>query len=278
MITAAGRTFIKRYLAGQSGTLVGAISVGIGSKAAALNDERMEFEVARIPVIVTDYDFGNDRLIFKGTLDEDVEGIIHEVGIWTAEVNAAAGNQESRIITTFDSETEDWTVETFDTSNTRIGVDSLKLTPAASATNSSTLTGITLDLGDYTSQDAFVLAYFVGNSNTSNIKVRMRTDSSNYYEFTINAPTTGYKFTSLTKAGATAVGTPDWSDINEVEISVTAKAGGSASVQFDGLRIEDTDSIAPEYGLVARSVLAAPITKEEGIVRDIEYALPVNIS
>lgn len=278
MITARGRTFIKRYLAGQSGTLVGALSVGIGNAAPALNDERMQFEFARVPVLVTDYDFVNDQLIFKGTLDEEIEGTIYEIGIWTSEVNSAAGNQESRIITTFDSETEDWDVETFDTANTRIGIDSLKHTPAASGTSASVLSGITLDLVDFTSLDTFVLAYFVANSNTASVTVRLRTDAANYYQFSVANPTSGYKFATFTKGSATVVGTPDWADINEVEIRTTAKSAGSASVQYDGLRIEDVDSIAPEYGLVARYVPASPITKEEGIVRDVEFALQVNIS
>lgn len=278
MITAKGRTFIKRYLAGQSGTLVGAISVGIGDAATTLNDARMQFEFARVPVTVTDYDFVNDQLIFKGTLSEEVEGTVYEVGIWTSEVNSAAGNQESRIITTFDSETEDWDIETFDTANTRIGIDSLKHTPVASAVSASVLTGITLDLGDFTSLDTFVAAYFIANANTASVKIRLRTDAANYYEFTVNSPTAGYKFSTFTKGSATVVGVPNWSDISEVEIVTTATAGGSASVQYDGLRIEDVDSIAPEYGLIARFVPTTPIVKVEGIVQDIEYALPVSVS
>jgi hypothetical protein len=43
MLTANGRTFIKRYLAGQAGNIVGAISVGIGGTAASLNDARLQF-------------------------------------------------------------------------------------------------------------------------------------------------------------------------------------------------------------------------------------------
>jgi hypothetical protein len=277
MITAKGRTFIKRYLAGQAGTVAGALSVGIGATAATLNDTRMQFEFARVPVEVIDYDFVNDQLIFKGTLDEEVGGKIYEVGLWTSEVNAAAGNQESKLITSFDSETEDWTNETFDSAVTRIGADSLKHTPAASASSSSVLTGITLDLVDYSSLDTFILAYNVDNSNTSSVKVRLRTNSSNYYEFTVSTPTTGYKFASWQKGTATVVGTPSWADINEVEIVTTATSGGSASVEYDGLRIEDVDSVAPEYGLIARFIPSVPVTKAEGIVQDIEYALPVSI-
>lgn len=277
MLTAKGKTFIKRYLAGHAGTMVGAMSVGIGETAATLNDTRMQFEFARIPVGVIDYDFTNDQLVFKGTLNEEVEGKIYEVGIWTAEVNSAAGNQESKLVTSFDSASEDWDIETFASTNTRIGADSLRHTPAASATSASVLTGITLDLGDYSSLDTFVLAYFVANGFTSSINVRLRTDSSNYYQFTVNTPTTGYKFSSFTKGSATVVGTPNWSNINEVEIRTTATAGGSASVDYDGLRIEDVDSVAPEYGLIARFIPVTPIVKAEGIVQDFEYALPVTI-
>lgn len=278
IITAKGRTFIKRYLAGQAGTLVGAMSVGIGNAASTLNDERMQFEFARVPVLVTDYDFVNDRLVFKGNLEESIEGSIYEVGIWTSEVNSAAGNQESRLLTTFDSETEDWDIETFDTANTRIGVDSLKHTPALSTTSASVLSGITLDLGDFTSLDTLVFAYYVANSNTAAINVRVRTDSANYYQFTVTAPTSGYKFSSFTKGSATVVGTPEWSNINEIEVRTTANAVGSASVHFDGIRMEDVDSIAPEYGLIARAVLVTPIVKAEGRLQDFEYALPVSIS
>lgn len=278
MITTRGKTFIKRYLAGKGESAVGAMSVGIGNAAAAAGDERMQFEFARVPVTVTDFDFVNDQLVFKGTLDEEVGGTIYEVGLWSDEVNPSAGSQESRILTTFDSASENWDVETFDTANTRIGVDSLKHTPAANTSVSSILSGITIDLSDFTSLDTFTLAYFVGNANVSGFRIRLRTDASNYYEYLVSTPTAGYKFSNFTKGSATVVGTPDWANINEIEVRTGALASGSASIQYDGLRIEDVDSVAPEYGLIARFVPAAPIVKEEGIVQDFEYALPVSIT
>jgi hypothetical protein len=131
---------------------------------------------------------------------------------------------------------------------------------------------------DYSSLDTFVLAYNVDNANTASVKFRLRTDASNYYEYSVATPGTGYRFASFQKGTPTSVvGTPDWADINEVEVVTTATSGGSASVEYDGLRIEDVDSVAPEYGLVARFVPATPITKAEGMVQDIEYALPVSI-
>lgn len=278
MITAAGKRFVKRYLAGQAGSMVGAISIGVGDTAATINDTRLQFEFARVPILITAYDFNSDELVFKGTLAEDIEGEIREVAVWTAETNGAAGSQESKMITSFDSASEQWDTPTFETTIARIGPDSLKHTPAASATSASLLTGINLDLGDYSSQDMFVLAYNVDNANTANIKIRLRTDASNYYEFTITSPTAGYKFAQFTKGTATVVGVPGWTDINEIEVRTTATGGGSASVEYDGLRVEDVDSVAPEYGLVSRIIPTLPITKTEGIIQDIEFAIPVNIA
>lgn len=237
----------------------------------------MQFEFERVPVSVIAYDFANDLLVFKGTLDENVSGKIYEVGIWTAEVNAAAGNQASRTVTTFDSVTEDWTNETIDTVSTRIGADSLKHTPGTSASVSSVLAGLNMDFVDSSSLDQFVIAYNVDNANVASSKIRFRTDASNYYEFTISAPTTGYKFSSFTKGSATVVGAPSWTDINEIEVLTTSTSGGSASIEYDGIRLEDVDTIAPEFGLVARYVPASPIVKADGAVQDLEYALLVTI-
>lgn len=278
MITATGKTFIKRYLAGQGGNMVGALSVGIGGTAATINDSRMQFEIARVSVDVINYDFSTDQLIFKGTLDETVEGKIYEVGIWTAENNMALGAQQARLITSFDSVTEDWTNETVDSTVTRIGVDSLKHAPAASGSSSSVLTIPNLDMSEYSSVDSFILAFNVDNTNCASAKFRLRTDSSNYYEYSVTSPATGYQFATIAKGSAVVTGTPNWEDINEVEIVTTAKSSGSASVEYDGLRIEDFDSTDPEYGLIARYIPASPITKVAGIVQDFEYALPVSIT
>lgn len=277
MITTTGKTFLKRYMAGQAGQMVGALSIGVGATAAALGDKRLDFEFARIPVDIIAYDFVADRLIFKGSLPEEVAGKIYEVGVWTSEVDPLAGNQASRLITTFDSNTETWTGGTFDTTTVRIGADSLKQTPAASATSSAVMSNLTLDFVDNSAADLFVLAYNVDNAFTSAIRVRLRKDATNYFEFVVNTPTTGYKISTFTKGSAAVTGTPSWDEINEIEIRTTATAGGSASVEFDGLRIEDADTTNPEYGLIARFIPASPITKDEGSVQDFEYSLAVSV-
>jgi hypothetical protein len=277
MLTAKGKTFIKRYLAGQAGNVVGAISVGCGGTAATINDVRLQFEFARIPVAITTYDFTTDSLVFKGSLDETISGKIYEVGLWTSEVNSAAGNQASREVTSFDLANEAWTNETPESTIARIGVDSLKHTPALSTTVTSVLSGLTLDFSGSSSLDTFVVAYNVDNAFCANMKIKFLTDSSNYYTFTITSPSVGYSFASFQKGTATVTGTPDWSNINQVEVDTTATSGGSASVEWDGIRIEDVDTLAPEYGLVARFVPASFVTKTDGLVQDIEYSLAVSL-
>ena len=277
MITLRGKTFFKRYLANQAGQVAGAASFGIGNSAASTADERLQFEFSRIPLSIIQYDPVTDRVVFKGTLPAEVSGTIYEVGLWTSEVNNASINQEARVITTFDSSSEEWDIETFDTVGTRIGLDSLKHTPIASATTTSVMAGVSLDFIENTSQDAFNFAYDVQNAFTANIKLRFRTDASNYYEYTVTSPTVGFKFSSFTKGSATVVGTPDWADINELSVSTTSTAGGASAVEFEGLRIEDIDTYNQEYGLIARLVPAAPVAKPDGQILDFEYHLAVTI-
>lgn len=277
MITLRGKTFFKRYLANQAGQVAGAVSFGIGNSAASTADERLQFEFARTPLSLIQYDPVTDRLVFKGTLPSEVSGTIYEVGLWTSEANNISVNQEARIITTFDSESEEWDIETFDSVSTRIGVDSLKHTPAASATSTSMMTGLSMDFVENTSQDSFILAYDVQNANTANIKLRFRTDASNYYEYTVTSPTVGFKFSTFLKGAATVVGTPDWADINELSVSTTSTAGGASAVEFEGLRIEDNDTYNQDYGLIARLVPATPVAKPDGQILDFEYHLAVTI-
>lgn len=276
MITNRGKLFFKNFLASQTGQMVGAASFGIGGTAAATTDERLQFEFARQAVEIVAYDAVANTLVFKGTLPQEVAGTIYEVGLWTSEANILAISDQPRTITTFDSETEEWTNET--TSLTaRIGADSLRHTPAVSSAVTSNLSGLTLDFNDNPSTDSFTLAYNVGNANTSAIRIRFYTDSSNYYDMNITSPSAGYKFTSVTKSALTATGSPDWSDITAIDVTTISGAGGASDVLFDGLRIEDNDTTNLDYGLLARFIPAVPVVKPLGQVLDFEYTLAVSV-
>lgn len=277
MITTAGILHIKRYMAGEVGTIASSIALGVGTSAESTSDTALDFEFERADIILTSFDFVNNRLVFKAVLDADVAGKAYEIGLWTADADDLAGAFGSKLITGFDSLTEEWTNPVWATTTNRIGSDSLRHAPAASTTASSTLSELFLDLLGNSGADKFLLAYNNGNANCASIQVRLQTDTANYYAFTLSSPATGYNVAEVTKGSLTTTGSPSWDNITGVEVRTTATAGGAASVEYDGLRIEDVDTTNPDYVLVAREVIT-PYTKEEGRSQEIEFYLAVNIS
>lgn len=282
MITTGGKLHIKRALAGYVPAVAQSIAYGIGTKALAVGDTRLQFEVGRADVISTTLDLVNNRIIYKATIPSDVDALISELAIFSAPADAVAGEFASRLISTFDSDTEDWTdsggtASVFSTTTSRIGSDSLRQTPAASGSRTDYLNQIALDLSGYSNSDLFIFAFNVGNAFTSSLRFRFLTDASNYYDFTFGAQTTGYKFLELAKSAATATGAPDWSAITAIQVTTNSTAGGASQVDFDGIRIEDVDTINPEYVMVSRSLQAPTFVKEEGKTEDVEFSLGVSV-
>ena len=276
MLTDLGKPHIKRRLA--TIDIARAIGIGVGGVAESAAHTKLEFEVDRFPITLQSYDFVNNLLIFKATVPQELPIKIYEVGLFSQPQSTSGGEFTSRMLTQFDSNLEIWSAGAFNSTNTRIGIDSLRLTPSASATTTALMSDIFLDLSGNSAADTFVLAFNNTNANVANIRFRFKTDASNYYTFTVASPTTtGYRVVSHAKSTATATGTPSWANITGIEVEVVATGGGSATVDFDGLRIEDIDSINPDFVMVSRELLASPITKLEGRVQDIEYSLAVTI-
>jgi hypothetical protein len=189
MITDEGKRHIKRYLAGYVPSIAEAVAVGIGDSVESLADERLAFEVNRSDVVLTGYDFVNDRLVFKAPIPEEFAGTIYEVGLFSTSVNELAGEYGSKLITTFDSDVETWLDvttgldSTFNSSSVRVGVDSLRHSPAASTTKTDFLSDIILDLSGHSAADEFLFSFNVINSNVDSVSFRFLTDTSNYYSF-----------------------------------------------------------------------------------------------
>jgi hypothetical protein len=278
VITTDGKLLIKRYLAKQVGDIGKSIAVGLGPKAEAVGDTSLQFEMARADVTLISYDFVNNKIIFKASIPQELAGKIYEVGLWSLAKNTAAGDFMSRVLTSFDSNSEVWSTGTFQTANARMGADSLRLTPAASTTALSAITDLFIDLSGNSGADKFSIAYYNANANVANFKVRFKTDASNYYTITVTSPATGYQISQVAKSAAVVTGTPNWVNISSVEVEATSGSGGSSSIDFDGIRIEDIDTLNPDYVMVSRELLAAPLTKIEGRVMDIEFSLPVTIT
>jgi len=277
MITTKGKQFIKRYMAHQVGDIARSISVGAGGLAENVAHTALQFEIGRADIYLISYDYVNDKIVFKASLPQDLSGKIYEVGLWSQGTSTAAGQFTSKLLTTFDSVGEVWSNGSFQTANARLGVDALRFTPSASTTVIGALNNLFIDLSGNSGADQFSVAYYNSNANVANFKVRFKTDNSNYYTIQITSPATGYQVSTVAKSAATVTGNPSWANITTIEVEVVAGAGGSASIDFDGLRIEDTDTIDPNYVMVAREALVTPVTKVAGRVTDIEFNLPVTV-
>lgn len=281
MITTNGKTHIKRYLAGHVPSIAQCIAYGIGGSAESAADTSLQFEVGRAEIMLTSYDFANDRLIFKAVLPEAFSAQIYEVALFSQFDNPLAGNFGSKVLASFDSSTETWTKDTdgsaavYSTSTARLGGDSLSLSAAASTVVGYVLNDVIYDMSGNSGSDVFKFAYNA-SANVSVVTLRFRTDASNYYLFN-TYPSAGYKIDTFTKGSAVVTGNPSWSNITSIEVRVQATAGGTAVVDFDGIRIEDTDTVSPEYVMVSRELLATQFTKTEGKTQEVEFSLSVNV-
>lgn len=276
MITADGKVHIRRFMAGQVGNIAEALAIGVGGRVESTSEKSLQLEIARVGITYSTFDFVGDYLVFKASIPAELSGQIYEVGLWSTMTDSLAGQYGSTRLFSFDSGVGGWSTGTYQVTNSRVGTDALRLNPAASATATSTLNGLFLDLSGYSSADTVKLAYYVGNAFTANVKLRFKNDASNYYEFTVLVPGVGYQISELSKGAATTVGSPTWNNIVTVEVAVTSTAGGAAQVDFDAARIEDADNLNPEYVLVCRELLDMPYVKEAGKIQDIEFAMPVS--
>ena len=279
LLTIKGKQQVLRLLSSQIAKLGESIAVGVSGTTATTSDDALSFELARTKISVSSPDFVNNKIVFKGTLPGDISGIIYEVGLWSLLNNAYSGTYESKVLVSFDSANEFWpSGASWQTANARIGIDALRLAPLTSATANLSLSGVALDLLGYSDADQFKLAYWVQNAFCANVKLKFMTTVSDYYTYTITTPSSGYHMQSFGKGNFTSTGSPTWSNITTVDVSATATAGGACNVDFDGIRIEDTDSYNPEYFLISRAVLVSPITKNPYSPMDIEYTLDAVIS
>lgn len=284
MITTQGSLHIKRYMAGQVPSIALSMAFGVGGKAESSADTSLQFEVGRSDIELVGYDFAADKLVFKASLDEGFDATLYEAALYSMETNTGAGEYGSRLLVSFDSLTEQWwqssVPATYTTTNTRIGVDSVTVAVAANGTIGVNMPNTFLDLAGYSAADEFNFAFYCDNGNASSIAYRFYTDVSNYYTVTVPSAsiTTGFNVVRIAKGTAVAFGTPNWGVITNVEARVSAKSIGSVNVNLEGIRIEDVDTPAPDYVMVARSLLALPFDKVAGRIQEIEFPLGVTVN
>lgn len=270
LITTAGRKTLLEFVAGYQRILVGTLSVGVGSAAAAVSDRGLNFEVSRQAVIGTGIDYGNNSVIFRSQLPATEEYVLYEIGASSSTLESVPFG--SMLLLDFNP-LDAWTAGTWVATNSRMG-SALQLTSAASTTTETSLSGLTVDLSGYSDLDKFVTAIRANNAFVGSLAIRFMTDASNYFTWTIASPASGvYTVASTTRGAVTATGAPSWSNITQIAYRVTATSGGTASIDLDGLRVEDSGTIREDNVLISRAVLGTPVTKTPGIPLDIEYAI-----
>lgn len=284
MITTEGTLHVKRYMAGFVPSIALSMAFGVGESPEAAGDTKLQFEVGRSDIELTSYDFIADKLVFKATLDEGFDATLYEVALYSSEADVAAGEFGSRLLTSFDSDTEVWmqasNPATYTTENTRIGANSVTVTLTTNGSSTVSQEGIVWDFSGYSAADEFVFAFYCDNGNAESIRYRFLTDASNYYDFTVPAAsiTTGFNLVRVLKGAAVSTGAPNWGSVTRLEVTSTAKNIGGVVINHEGIRIEDMDTVSPGYVMVARSLLAVPFDKVAGRIQEIEFPLGVTVN
>jgi hypothetical protein len=300
MITKFGKRFLTNYLAGNADFSKKEIALGIGSTApdAKGNDTRLDFEFYRLPATLSSIDIeqtGTDidgdpvfsyKVVYQATLPQDIAGVATEVALYPGS-RSSKNNFDDRMISLFENNTL-WTdsvganpgiqINT-DLFTSKIGENMVYMQAPSSTSKEYKLSLNQLDLSGYSVNDSLAIAYKKDDSNVSNIRVKFYSSATQYcyVDFT---PLSGIgdKIQSASLSSLfsnTSTTPPDFGNIINLGIEITAGAGGTTKVYFDGLRINDEDTFDPTYGMISRSVLTGGdiIYKTSGRQVDIEYKL-----
>lgn len=272
MITTKGKSQVIKAVTGNLPQIANYIVFGVGNAAETVDDESLQFEVARSAVDSISPDLTNQRVVFSGSILPGLLNTVYEVGIVYSE-------SQSGINITLPlpgTEASAWTNSSLSASNARASLQALKVDFTASGTTTAEYLSLNQDLSRFLSTDSMKLAFYA-TSNVSSFQVRLGTDSANYYQFTVNTPASGYQIVSQPLSSATTVGLPSWSNITYFAVVATGTSGGGGSVYFDAIRFEQKILSATDV-LVARTVLTTPYVINQNIVNSVQYGLDVNVT
>lgn len=280
MITKFGKRFLTNFIAGNASFSNKEIAIGIANNTEyTLSDtnSRLGFEFYRVPARVGGVDIDASvtptkyTVIYSATIPTNVAGKINEVGLYPGE-RSSKNYFDSKFITDFELPFE-WTpVPDIDQSNFRVGDSSLIFKSNGASEQEYKLPLGKYDLSGYGSLDTICFSYKVNNALLSQIKVRFYSSETAYYQVVFNNHSLGYNIKEKGISDLTPVNSPDINNITHLGI-VVVPTTGEASVSVDGLRINDEDTFDPTYGLIARSILPAEITKSSGRESQIEFKL-----
>lgn len=296
VITKFGKRFLTNYLAGNVDFSKKDMALGIASNSdytVSTSNSRLGFEFYRLPVSYGSIDIQpngsggfNYSVIYKTTIPQDVAGIIKEIGLYPGS-RTSVNNYDDKFITDFEDNTL-WALSSngvsfppIVTSNSpRIGNYLVQMSTSGASSSIQYNTSVNnLDISGYSVNDTLTFAFNEADVNLANIKIRFYSSATDYYEAqVVGNGTAGDRIKSVPLGTMlnNPVNNPDAKAISKIGVVVTSDAGGSATVYFDGIRINDEDTFDPSYGLVSRSALATPLNKLAGRQVDVEYRLDLS--
>lgn len=288
VITTNGFSIIRNYLASASRSWAGSIAVGsLNSNAPTISDSSLEFEIARVPILISSVD--DTEIVLNATLGQALEGRIYELGLYPQVTNPTAFGFDDRVIATF---SEVWTdssgveLTSGNFSGTEQSVDGRSgyrnLIIGNSGITAVLDTGI--DVSGYSELDSITMLYntfSTGSNKTVRITFsddQLPTAGTKYFDFILDGSTTGYK--KITTLFGNFINTGNFNNnVSKITISSTAATG--AVVHLDAIKFDDTDETNPDFALVSRALVGTAggnsandyIIKPSGIEMDIEYRL-----
>jgi hypothetical protein len=297
ILTKFGKRFLTNYLAGSTSFNSKNIVIGIGDKAATVDDNRLDFEFYSSPVDISSPNIETDPItgittysvIYKTSIPNDVVGVIKEVGLFPAQ-SSTKTDYSDRYISSFENALP-WTDSSGDnptlvlSPTPRLGSYLFQITsPAVTSPNTYSTKEYSFNtdfnLSGYSIYDSLTLAFRQADTNLDYIYLRFYSGTSDYFEARITGDasiTSPNKIKSLMLSdlfnSSYKSGTPDSTAINKILVGVKSKTISGTTAYMDGLKINDEDSFDPTYGLISRSVLTNPITKSSGSQMDIEYKI-----
>ena len=286
-LTIVGRSLILKSLLGLIPSVGGSIAVGVHNQANPSPDANnlidlntMSFSIGQSPVQLATLDRTDsvDSLVFKTTINDPLKYTIYEVGLYPESIENQIVQFSDLLL--FNGESDDgWTEGSTELSSKttgsrmisedlanasyRIGNEAVYI--ASGSTVFSTV--FSKNFTQYSDKDLLKLAVDP-ESTSGTLLIKFETDNSNYYSKSFTISSGGYQILSCTKDSILATGTPSWSNINKVSITMT-----STALVLDGIKFDDTDNVDINYGLVSRTALSTPIQKSAGEPITIEYYL-----